>query len=106
SWPRLDLVRRPAPDGARYFGPFHSATSARRTLHLVEKHFQLRTCTDRELASRTRPCIQYQIQRCPAPCVFEVDREEYGAQVRAVELFLSGRHDELSAELGERMKAA
>lgn len=105
-WPRLELVRRPAPDGARYFGPFHSATAARRTLHLVEKHFQLRTCSDRELASRKRPCIQYQMKRCTAPCVLPVDRETYGAQVRAVDLFLSGRHDELSSELSERMKDA
>ena len=106
EFPRLDLVRRPAVDGARYFGPFHSATSARKTLHLVEKHFQLRTCSDRELKSRSRPCIQYQIQRCPAPCVFDIDRDEYKSQVRAVELFLSGSHDELSAELGEKMKKA
>ena len=106
QWPRLELVRRASTDGARYFGPYHSATSARRTLHLVEKHFQLRTCTDRELKSRSRPCIQYQIQRCPAPCVFEVDESAYSSQVSAVDLFLSGRHDELSQELKEKMKAA
>lgn len=106
EWPRVELVRRPAPDGARYFGPFHSATAARRTLHLVEKHFQLRTCTDRELKSRSRPCMQHQIGRCPAPCVFDVDRDEYTSQVQAVELFLSGRHDELSEELSERMQRA
>lgn len=105
-WPRLDLVRRPAPDGARYFGPFHSATAARRTLHLVEKHFQLRTCSDRELASRSRPCIQFQIQRCPAPCVLEVDRKRYSEQARAVELFLGGRHDELSEQLESQMRQA
>jgi excinuclease ABC subunit C len=106
AWPRLELVRRPAPDGARYFGPYHSATAARRTLHLVEKHFQLRTCSDRELKSRSRPCIQYQIQRCLGPCVFEIDEARYAGQVRAVELFLLGRHDELSRELEERMRAA
>lgn len=106
KWPRLELVRRPKSDQARYYGPYHSATAARRTLHLVEKHFQLRTCTDRELASRTRPCLQYQIQRCPAPCVLDVDHEQYSAQVRAVGLFLEGRHDELVVELEERMKAA
>src|SRR5690606_22272232 len=105
-WPRLELVRKPKPDGARYFGPYHSATAARRTLHLVEKHFQLRTCTDRDFASRRRPCIQYQIKRCPAPCVYDVDRDLYGAQVRAVDLFLSGRHDELTRELEERMRQA
>lgn len=106
SWPRLELVRKPKPDGARYFGPYHSATAARRTLHLVEKHFQLRTCSDRDFASRRRPCIQYQIKRCPAPCVYDVDRDLYGQQVRAVDLFLSGRHDELTRELEDRMKQA
>ncbi|HYO98534.1 MAG TPA: excinuclease ABC subunit UvrC, partial [Polyangiaceae bacterium] len=105
-WPRLELVRRPKPDGARYFGPYHSATAARRTLNLVEKHFKLRTCTDRELASRSRPCLQYQIKRCPAPCVLEVERDEYTAQVRAVALFLDGRHDELTTELSQRMRQA
>jgi excinuclease ABC subunit C len=103
SWPRLDLVRRPASDRARYFGPYHSATSARRTLHLVNKHFQLRTCSDRELATRTRPCLQYQIKRCPGPCVYEVDKEWYAEQVNNVTLFLEGRHDELSKQLKSRM---
>src|SRR6185503_13691898 len=106
QWPRLELVRRPEPDGARYFGPYHSATAARRTLHLIEKHFQLRTCSDREIQSRRRPCLQYQIKRCPAPCVYEVDRDLYGREVRAVSLFLDGRHDELSRELEARMREA
>src|SRR5689334_14426298 len=96
TWPRLDLVRRPEPDRARYFGPYHSATAARRTLHLVEKHFQLRTCSDRDFETRKRPCLQYQIKRCSGPCVYEVDRGLYEQQVRAVSLFLEGRHDELS----------
>jgi excinuclease ABC subunit C len=106
SWPRLDLVRRPEPDRARYFGPYHSATAARRTLHLVEKHFQLRTCSDRDFETRKRPCLQYQIKRCSGPCVYDVDRELYDQQVRAVSLFLEGRHDELSRELDARMRTA
>ncbi len=106
DWPRLDLVRRPSADGSRYFGPYHSATAARRTLHLVEKHFQLRTCSDRELTVRSRPCLQYQIKRCPAPCVYEVSREAYAEQVAAVGLFLGGRHDELSKLLEARMRDA
>jgi len=105
-WPRLELVRKPKTDGARYFGPYHSATAARRTLHLVEKHWKLRTCSDRELASRKRPCLKYQIGRCPAPCVYDVDRDLYAEQVRSVGLFLDGRHDELSEDLGERMRDA
>ncbi len=106
EWPRLDVVRKPQNDGAHYYGPYHSATAARRSLHLVNKHFQLRTCSDQELGSRSRPCLQHQIKRCPAPCVYEVDRGWYGEQVRAVELFLAGRHDELSRSLKAKMGAA
>ena len=104
EWPRLEVVRRPKPDGARYFGPYHSATAARRTLHLVNKHFQLRTCSDVEFAGRKRPCLQHQIKRCPAPCVLPVDPGFYAEQVEAVAKFLEGRHDELSRELDARMK--
>jgi excinuclease ABC subunit C len=106
QWPRLDLVRRPEPDRARYFGPYHSATAARRTLHLVEKHFQLRTCSDRDFETRKRPCLQYQIKRCSGPCVYDVDKGLYEQQVRSVSLFLEGRHDELSRELDARMRSA
>lgn len=106
AWPRLHWVRRPAADRARYFGPYHSASLARRTLQLVEKQFQLRTCTDREMKSRSRPCLQHQIKRCAAPCVYEVDENLYAEQVRAVTLFLEGRHDELTAQLTRRMQGA
>jgi len=106
AWPRLELVRKPKPDNARYFGPYHSATAARRTLHMVEKHFQLRTCSDREIESRKRPCLKYQIKRCPAPCVYDVDPAEYAGQVHAVSLFMDGRHDELTRELKARMREA
>lgn len=106
AYPRLELVRKPKKDGATYYGPYHSATAARRTLNLVEKHFKLRTCTDRELGSRKRPCLQYQIQRCLAPCVLDIDKDLYSQQVGAVDLFMAGRHDELTRELQERMKVA
>ena len=103
AWPRLEVVRRPRHDGALYFGPYHSATAARATLRLVNRHFQLRTCTDTELAARVRPCLQYQIKRCPGPCVMPVDRVRYGEQSGAVAMFLDGRHDELVEELAARM---
>jgi excinuclease ABC subunit C len=106
SWPRLEAVRRPKKDGARYFGPYHSATAARSTLRLVNRHFQLRTCTDAELESRTRPCLQYQIRRCPGPCVFDVPKEQYAQQVTGVSLFLEGRHDELVVNLKGAMGGA
>jgi excinuclease ABC subunit C len=105
-WPRLEVVRRPKPDGAQYFGPYHSATAARQTLRLVNRYFQLRTCTDTEFRKRSRPCLQHQIKRCPAPCVLPVDQEEYLAQVANVARFLDGRHDELVLDLDERMQGA
>ncbi len=106
SWPRLEVVRKPKADGALYFGPYHSASSARSTLRVVNRHFQLRTCTDADMAGRRRPCLQYQIKRCVAPCVMEVDRARYGEQVDDVAMFLDGRHDELVQLLEERMRAA
>src|SRR5690606_33666623 len=105
-WPRLAVVRRPKPDGARYYGPYDSATSARQTLRQINRFFKLRTCKDTDFRSRVRPCLQYQIKRCPAPCVREVDREAYLAQVELVGLFLEGRHDELVRDLTARMKQA
>src|SRR5262249_26202537 len=105
-WPRLEVVRRPSADGAAYFGPYPSATSARRTLHLVNKHFKLRTCDDTQFASRTRPCLEYQIKRCSGPCVLPVEKRVYDAQVNYVELFLLGKNDELSKRLEAEMQTA
>ncbi len=105
-WPRLTVVRRPKPDGARYYGPYDSATSARQTLRQINRFFKLRTCKESEFRARVRPCLQYQIKRCPAPCVYEVDREAYRAQVDLVGLFLEGRHDELVTDLETKMRDA
>ncbi|MGF1469860.1 MAG: excinuclease ABC subunit UvrC [Sandaracinaceae bacterium] len=106
GWPRLRVVRRPKADGARYFGPYDSATAARQTLRIVNRYFTLRTCKDTDFRSRVRPCLQYQIKRCPAPCVLDVDRDRYMAQVDLVGLFLDGRHDELVEDLTARMNGA
>lgn len=106
DWPKLEVVRNIASDKANYYGPYHSATSARHTLRVVNRHFQLRTCSDFVLRNRKRPCLQYQIGRCPAPCVYEVDEDAYAEQVRDVGLFLSGRHTELVKGLSARMEAA
>jgi excinuclease ABC subunit C len=105
-WPRLELVRQVGHDGAWFFGPYHSARSVRATLRVVNRQFQLRTCTDFVLGHRTRACLQHQIGRCPAPCVHEVDAKAYAEQVGDVRLFLSGRHKELVAGLEARMSAA
>ncbi len=106
EWPRLEVVRKIAGDGSFYFGPYHSASACREALRIVNRHFQLRTCTDHVLHNRRRPCLQYQIKRCPAPCVLPVSRDEYGDQIRDVRLFLEGKSDELLLRLGTRMKEA
>ena len=105
EYPRVEVVRNIRDDGARYFGPYHSATSCRETLRILNRNFQLRTCTDHVLQTRTRPCLQYQIKRCPGPCVFPVDRDAYGEQVNDVMMFLGGKNDELVDRLRERMVA-
>ncbi|MCY1057170.1 excinuclease ABC subunit UvrC [Nannocystis sp. SCPEA4] len=106
KWPRLELVRRMRQDGARYFGPYHSAQSARHTLRVVNRYFKLRTCSDYTLTHRKRPCLQHQIGRCPAPCVYPVDAAAYAHQVKGVGLFLEGRHKELVAGLTTQMEDA
>jgi len=107
-YPRLEVRRaKEARDPkARYFGPFSSAWSIRETLKIVNRHFQLRTCTDHVLETRKRPCILFQIRRCPGPCVYEVPREAYGAAVQDAVAFLEGREPELTARLEGRMREA
>ncbi|WP_428263194.1 excinuclease ABC subunit UvrC [Haliangium sp.] len=104
DYPRVEVVRNLRDDRARYFGPYHSATSCRETLRILNRHFQLRTCTDHVMKTRTRPCLQYQIKRCPGPCVYPVERETYAEQVEDVMMFLSGKDRELVARLRERMQ--
>ncbi len=106
AFPRLEVVRRMKQDGARYFGPYSSASAIRETLKLVNRYFQLRTCTDQVLEKRTRPCLLFQIKRCPAPCVYEVPKEEYARSVRETILFLEGKEPELVESLRLRMKEA
>ncbi len=106
QYPRLETVRRTRRDGARYFGPYSSASSIRETLRVVNRFFQLRTCTDHVLETRKRPCLLHQIGRCPAPCVAPVPVDEYRRNVDAVILFLEGRSGPLMEQLRERMKGA
>ncbi len=106
DWPRIDVVRRPRKDGAKYFGPYHSASKIRETLKLVERHFHLRNCDDLSFKNRSRPCLQHQIGRCPAPCVLPVAREAYQQSVREVAMFLQGRRGELLESLRAQMNAA
>jgi excinuclease ABC subunit C len=107
-FPRLEVARarQRKDDGARWFGPYSSASSIRETLRVVNRWFQLRTCTDHVFDHRKRPCILYQIHRCPAPCVYDVAREDYARSVDDAVAFLEGREGELVERLGARMREA
>lgn len=106
DYPRLEVVRSFKNDGARYFGPYASASSIRETLRTINRYFQLRTCTDHVLHNRKRPCLLFQIGRCPAPCVNPIPREAYHRNVEAVTLFLEGKASALVEDLRVRIKQA
>ena len=103
KYPRLEIVRRRRQDGALYFGPYPSVGALRETLALLQKHFRLRRCSDRQFANRTRPCLNYQMKLCQGPCCREVDPVEYRRRVDQVVMFLRGRGqqvvDSLTAEM-------
>jgi excinuclease ABC subunit C len=105
-WPRITLHRGPRSIPGRYFGPYPSVGAVRETLNLMHKLFKLRSCEDSVFRNRSRPCLQYQIGRCTAPCVGLVQAREYSESVRRVTLFLDGRSDELSDELNRAMEVA
>ncbi len=107
-FPRLEVrrAREPRDGGARIFGPYSSASSIRETLRIVNRYFQLRTCSDEVFAHRRRPCILYQIHRCPAPCVYELPPGAYARGVEEAVAFLEGRESELRDRLQARMREA
>lgn len=106
DWPRIGLHRGPRATPGRYFGPYASVYAVRETLNLMHKLFRLRSCEDSVFRNRSRPCLQYQIGRCSAPCVELVNAQEYAESVRRATLFLEGKSDQLGEELMQEMQAA
>jgi excinuclease ABC subunit C len=106
EWPQLAKHRGVRDPANEYFGPFASATAVNRTLYALQRAFPLRSCSDGVFATRTRPCLQYQIKRCTAPCVGRIDKTEYGAIVDEVRGFLGGRNREVQQALSQRMDKA
>lgn len=102
EFPRVFITRRVLRDGACYFGPYTNVTALRDSLKLLRRLFPLRTCR----TMPERPCLEYHIKRCLAPCVGKVEAEDYRAMIRAVLLFLEGRTDDVERELEQRMNAA
>lgn len=106
DWPRVEITRRVKNDGARYFGPFASAGSVRRTLDLVKKLFPWRSCTKQITGNDPRPCLEYYIHRCIGPCASLCSKEEYDAVIDQTIMFLEGRTSEITRDLRRDMQAA
>ena len=106
EFPRLSFYRGSRKEPGRFFGPYPSAGAVREALQQLQKLFRLRNCEDTYFANRSRPCLQYQIQRCTAPCVGLISRERYARDVGAAVKVLEGRNDEVQQDLGRRMETA
>jgi excinuclease ABC subunit C len=106
DFPRLSFYRGSRKEPGRFFGPYPSAGAVRETLQQLQKLFRLRNCEDTYFANRSRPCLQYQIQRCTAPCVGLISKEAYARDAGAAIKVLEGRDDEVQQELGRRMEIA
>lgn len=104
EWPRVVVARSMEEDGSRYFGPYTRAGAVHETLHLIRKIFPLRTCSDNVFKNVERPCLNYHIKRCLAPCKNLVSREDYLSMVRDICLFLEGRPEVLANQVKERME--
>lgn len=106
DFPRLEITRKVKRDGAKYFGPFTSALSARETWKLLHKAFHIRTCKDSAMKNRVRPCLYYHLGQCPAPCMGKISSEEYKKSAKKVCELLSGNADDLLRSLNIDMNKA
>lgn len=103
DFPGAYYVRRVENDGAKYFGPFAPASSARNTMRILSRWFKIRQCSEKIDGKRERPCLDFYINQCTAPCTGNVSKEDYRRQVEDALMFLEGRTDELTKELEKRM---
>lgn len=106
TFPRLRLVRKRQNGAALYFGPYPSGLAAKETLRFIQRIFPLRTCRDRDFQLRARPCLEYQIGRCLAPCKNRIDETAYRTLVENAVSFLRGRRRELISDLKRQMEQA
>jgi excinuclease ABC subunit C len=106
KFPGIYFSRKVGEGRSRYFGPFSPAHRARTSIHLVNKYFRIRGCEDAVFRTRKRPCLEYDLELCSAPCVRLISEDEYRADVENACLFLEGRTRELAGGLKRRMEAA
>ncbi|PKG72710.1 excinuclease ABC subunit C [Shewanella sp. GutCb] len=104
--PRLSYHRGPKRDKGQYFGPYPNGGAVRESLHLLQKIFPIRQCDDLYYKARSRPCLQYQIGRCSAPCVDLISPKDYQEQVTLAGLFLKGKDQQVTKALVEKMEQA
>ncbi|MBM4351663.1 MAG: excinuclease ABC subunit UvrC, partial [Deltaproteobacteria bacterium] len=104
DFPTLSIVRRIKKDRSIYFGPYPSATSLKETLKLIRRLFPIRTCLHTKFSNRTRPCINYEMERCSGPCCGKIDPAQYGEIIRQVKMFLEGRNKDLLEDLKRKME--
>jgi excinuclease ABC subunit C len=105
-YPGIYLTRRVKADGSKYFGPFSPAHQARQTIHLISKFFGIRTCTEKIPGKRKRPCLEYDLKLCSAPCTEFIKEPEYNQNVNNARLFMEGKVEKLLKISRERMKKA
>lgn len=106
DFPRVYITRQVANDGARYFGPFATASSVRKTMDLIKKLFPYRSCTKLITGRDPRPCLEYYIHRCVAPCSGLATKDEYEQVIQQVILFMEGNTEAVTRELKKKMDAA
>jgi excinuclease ABC subunit C len=106
QYPQLTYYRGSAQGQGDYFGPYPNSVAVRESLDLLQRTFKLRQCDNTYFKSRTRPCLQYQIKRCTAPCVGLIDLKSYAQDVRNVQLFLLGKTSEVMQQLADKMDDA
>lgn len=106
KYPGIYLTRKVEEDGAKYFGPFSPAHQARKTIHLLNKYFGIRGCEEKVPGKRKRPCLDYDLRLCTAPCVAYISEKEYKESVDNAQLFLEGQVEKLLKILKSKMKEA
>jgi len=105
-FPGIYFSRKVADDGAKYFGPFSPAHEARKTIHLINKYFRVRSCPEAVPGKRTRPCLEFDLGLCSAPCVGRVSEADYKESVDHALLLLEGKTEKLAGALEEKMRQA